>query len=253
MGGRRIEKRAPRRNPLFKIFVALCIAVLALAVTAVMLGIRLSTVSKELALAQSRLEQYADEGILPDAAQDDHQEDGCIPGDDTVATEPTVSEPEGQSETKPDPTPETKTETEKKIGWLDLTGHKEVQAAPKSVFDKYYTYYTTNGVNLRGGPGTGYDRITLIELGTEVKAAAKDGDWTFVTVDGKFGWISSGYLSTSKPEPVAQTQEDEVTSRQAENPSSTEESVPSELTEEIEEIPDWLAPQEEWPTEKSTL
>lgn len=242
MGGRRIEKRAPRRNPLFKIFVALCIAVLALAVTAVMLGVRLSTVSKELALAQSRLEQHAAEGILPDTAQDDHQEDGRIPGDDTVATGPTVSEREGQSETKPDPTPETKTE---KIGWLDLTGHKEVQTAPKSVFDKYYTYYTTNGVNLRGGPGTGYDRITLVELGTEVKAAAKDGDWTFVTVDGKFGWISSGYLSTSRPEPVAETQKNEVTSRQAENPSSTEESVPSELTEEIEEIPGWLTPQEE--------
>ena len=32
-----------------------------------------------------------------------------------------------------------------------------------------------------------------------IKAAAKEGNWTFVSVGSKFGWISSDYLSTKPP------------------------------------------------------
>ncbi|MBR7146810.1 MAG: hypothetical protein IKD11_03730, partial [Oscillospiraceae bacterium] len=44
---------------------------------------------------------------------------------------------------------------------------------------------------------TSHKKIMLVDEGTEVKAAAKDGDWTFVTVKGKFGWIKSEFLVTS--------------------------------------------------------
>ena len=85
------------------------------------------------------------------------------------------------------------------IDWLDLTGHDEVSVKPSSVYDKYYIYYTTGGVNLRSGPGTSYDKVTTVSLGSEVQAAAKQDGWTFVSVDGKFGWINSDFLSTTRP------------------------------------------------------
>ena len=192
MEGRRMERREPRRNPLFAIFVALFIAALALLVLAIILGVKLRAANKQLAIAEMKIAQYEQqEQKQPEREAPDI---GRIPGDDIVATDPTEPEQKPESEVT---TPE---KTEVKIGWLDLTGHKEVQVTPKSVFDKYSTYYAAEGVNLRGGPGTNYDRIKLVELGTQVKAAAKDGDWTFVNVDGKFGWMKSEYLSTTQPE-----------------------------------------------------
>ena len=58
---------------------------------------------------------------------------------------------------------------------------------------------TTEYVNLRSGPGTSYDKVTTVSLGSEVQAAAKQDGWTFVSVDGKFGWINSDFLSTTRP------------------------------------------------------
>ena len=58
---------------------------------------------------------------------------------------------------------------------------------------------TTAGVNVRSGPGTSYDKVTTVSLGSEVQAAAKQDGWTFVSVDGKFGWINSDFLSTTRP------------------------------------------------------
>ena len=87
------------------------------------------------------------------------------------------------------------------VGWLDLTGHDELSVLPESVFSEYATYYTSAGVNLRSGPGTEYSKIQTVDLGTELQAAAKSGDWTLVSVEGKFGWISSRYLSTQPVEP----------------------------------------------------
>ena len=75
----------------------------------------------------------------------------------------------------------------------------QVSVKPSTVYDKYYIYYTTGGVNLRSGPGTSYDKVTTVSLGSEVQAAAKQDGWTFVSVDGKFGWINSDFLSTTRP------------------------------------------------------
>ncbi len=191
MEGRRTERREPKRNPLFAIFVVLFIAALASLILAIIMGVKLRAANKQLAIAEMKIAQYEQqEQKQPEREAPDI---GRIPGDDIVATDPTEPEQESEPETEPE-------KSEVKVGWLDLTGHKEVQVAPRSVFDQYKTYYTAEGVNLRGGPGTNYDRIKLVDLGTQVKAAAKDGDWTFVSVDGKFGWMKSEYLSTTKPE-----------------------------------------------------
>ena len=187
MEGRRMERRTRKRNPLFTIFVVLFISALAMLVLAITMGIKLKAANKQLAIAEMKIAQYEQQKQEQPKREDPDL--GGIPGDNIAATDP--AEPEQSAE------PE---KSEVTVGWLDLTGHKEVQIAPSTVFDKYSTYYATEGVNLRGGPGTNYDRIRLVALGTQVKAAAKDGDWTFVSVDGKFGWMKSEYLSATKPE-----------------------------------------------------
>ena len=86
-----------------------------------------------------------------------------------------------------------------------MTGASALEAHAKTTFVTIGTggitgvYYTTGGVNLRSGPGTSYDKVTTVSLGSEVQAAAKQDGWTFVSVDGKFGWINSDFLSTTRP------------------------------------------------------
>ena len=124
------------------------------------------------------------------AAEDAANEpDEKLPGEDTPAVDP--------NETKE---PDTSvSDSKRKVGWLDLTGHSEVTVLPEKVFNEYASYYTTAGVNLRSGPSTSYGKAQLVDRGTKVKAAAKEGNWTFVSVGSKFGWISSDYLSTKPP------------------------------------------------------
>lgn len=246
MEGRRVQKSAIKRNPLYLIFIGLCTAVLLLLVVVAMLSVQLSKTHKELSQAQSRLEQYESNAVLPGNEQDTEETDGDhVPGDDVEATASnTVPDTKPDTNTGTDPGIGTNTaaETGQKVGWLDLTGHKEVQVAPKSVFDKYYVYYTAEGVNLRGGPGTNYERIRMLERGVEVKGAAKEGGWTFVSVDGKFGWVSSDYLSTTKPETPKEvkTPESKAPSWQPEIPADVSQTAPSAPTEEEQQAPDWL-------------
>ena len=159
MEGRRVSRRKPRRNPLYVLFMGLLALSLVLLITVVVLGFKTVT-----------------------------GEDGSITGENDVSDPTQGDNTTGDNQTGGDT-----------IDWLDLTGHDEVSVRPSSVYDKYYIYYTTGGVNLRSGPGTSYDKVTTVSLGSEVQAAAKQDGWTFVSVDGKFGWINSDFLSTTRP------------------------------------------------------
>ena len=173
MEGRRVSRRKPRRNPLYVLFMGLLALSLVLLITVVVLGFKLKSARSDLAAAQTKIEQLRGGSQTGEDGQTVTGEDGSITGENDVG----------------DPT----------LDWLDLTGHDEVSVKPSSVYDKYYIYYTTGGVNLRSGPGTSYDKVTTVSLGSEVQAAAKQDGWTFVSVDGKFGWINSDFLSTTRP------------------------------------------------------
>ena len=187
MEGRRVSRRKPRRNPLYVLFMGLLALSLVLLITVVVLGFKLKSARSDLAAAQTKIEQLR--------GGQQTGEDGSITGKLAGAvTHVFVSDPTQGDNTTGDN--QTGSDT---IDWLDLTGHDEVSVKPSTVYDKYYIYYTTGGVNLRSGPGTSYDKVTTVSLGSEVQAAAKQDGWTFVSVDGKFGWINSDFLSTTRP------------------------------------------------------
>ena len=180
MEGRRVDRQARGQNPLYVLFLCLLAAVFILLLVTIVLGVKLSSTRRALESAETKLE------ALQDAALNGGETDG-IDGEGL----PDAQEPDG-TETDDAQNGET-------TDWLDLSGHSEIQVRPEKVFDSYVSYYTNAGVNLRGGPGTDYQKVQTVDKGSRVEAAAKSGDWTFVSVDNRFGWIRSDYLSLTPP------------------------------------------------------
>ena len=189
MEGRRVSRRKPRRNPLYVLFMGLLALSLVLLIAVIVLSFKLKSARSDLAAAQTKIEQLRGGSQTGEDGRITNGEDSSLTGENDA------SDPAQDGNTAGDNN-QSGTDT---IDWLDLTGHDEVSVKPSSVYDKYYIYYTTGGVNLRSGPGTSYDKVTTVSLGSEVQAAAKQDGWTFVSVDGKFGWINSDFLSTTRP------------------------------------------------------
>lgn len=60
--------------------------------------------------------------------------------------------------------------------------------------------YATSEVNVRIGPGTEYEKIGVLEWGDSVTRIGKSSnDWSKVIYDNHEAYVSSKYLSTSKP------------------------------------------------------
>ena len=194
MEGRRVSRRSQKYNPLFILFMCMFAAVIVMLILSIVLSVRLGSANKKLAAATeqvTQLEQEVEQLQSDLAAARDRMTDK----DD----KPTVS-PEDAN--KPAQAPEEHQDTATgadSSSWLDLTGHSEVQVKPDRLLDSYQTYYTTAGVNLRGGPATSYTKITTVDRGEKVQVAARDGNWSFVKFGNRFGWISSDYLSTTQP------------------------------------------------------
>lgn len=198
MEGRRVSRKSQKYNPLFIVFMCMFAAVIIMLILSIVLSVRLGSANKKLKAATEQVTQLEQE-----VAQ--LQEDLAAARERTTTVEdgPTVS-PEDAN--KPAQAPEEHQDTApdaSSSSWLDLSGHSEVQVKPAKLLDGYQTYYTTAGVNLRGGPATSYTKITTVDRGEKVQVAARDGNWSFVKVGSRFGWINSDYLSTTQPAPEA--------------------------------------------------
>ena len=63
------------------------------------------------------------------------------------------------------------------------------------------TMYVTPdvGLNVRKGPGTSYSKITKLSKGTAVTVHSTSDGWSKITANGVEGYVSSEYLSSTKP------------------------------------------------------
>ena len=91
-------------------------------------------------------------------------------------SESSTAEPEPEPE-KPDPTPE--------------------PAEPKG------SLYTTADVNMRTGPGTDHDAVSVIPANTKLPYYETRNGWAHVSSDQGEGWISLSYLSKKQQYPFA--------------------------------------------------
>ena len=206
MEGRRVNRSAKQRNPLYVLFLCLIAAVFVLLVAAIVLGARLSSTQKALARAETQIE------ALKKSAAASEQTNPQTPADTTPSapgesTDPANTQtPDGTTEPQPSgTTPDTTAVTPStpattpSSSFLDLNTVTGVDVKPTTLLDKYYTYYTQEKLNLRKGPGTNYDRVVSVEAGEQVQVAARQGNWMFAKVGSRFGWMSADYLSTTKP------------------------------------------------------
>lgn len=199
MDGRRVTHSAPKRNPLYVLFLCLIAAVFVLLVVVIVLSAKLGATQKALDTAKEQIEELQKstvqtgdvDPVLPDEPDD--------PVEPTDPVEPDVPD-EPEDPVEPTEPTEPGTDNENKIGWLDLTGHGYLSVKPSTVYDRYYVYYAAEAVNLRSGPSTNYTRLLTIERGAKVEAVAKDGQWSFVLVNDKYGWVKTEFLSTSPVE-----------------------------------------------------
>ncbi len=189
MEGRRVSSHKSKKyNPLFILFLCLVAAVIVLLVVSVVLGLRLNKVNKTLKESEASVKELTQTV----SRLGDELEKAKKTG--TGAGTPAPALPSGSSGSGT-------TAPASSSSWLDLSGHNEVKVQPTELLDGYTVYYTTAGLNLRSGPGKDYDRITTLDYGDKVQVAARENGWSFIKAGGKFGWVSSDYLSTKEPAP----------------------------------------------------
>lgn len=57
----------------------------------------------------------------------------------------------------------------------------------------------TSNVNVRSGPGTGYQVVDSLRRGERVDVQYCRGSWCYVEKRGPDGWVSANYLSSGRP------------------------------------------------------
>lgn len=196
MEGRRVTHSAPKRNPLYVLFLCLIAAVFVLLVVVIVLSAKLGATQKALDTAKEQIEELQKSAVQigdVDPAEPENPDEPDAPAEPDEPSEP--DEPDEPSD--PGTGSENNENNENKVGWLDLSEHRYLSVKPSTVYDRYYTYYAAEAVNLRSGPSTNYTRLLTIERGAKVEAVAKDGQWSFVLVNGKYGWVKTEFLSTA--------------------------------------------------------
>ena len=116
------------------------------------------------------------------------------PTDPTVPTGP-VGEPPASIPPEPTTEPtEAPKPTEPSVTWEPVSE----------------TVYAKSSVNVRTGPSTSYDKLGQLQEGEAVKRVAIGSNgWSKVEYNGKEAYVSSNYLTTSKPQPTEPKDEEE--------------------------------------------
>lgn len=76
------------------------------------------------------------------------------------------------------------------------------QQTPQITFDETtaVSAWTTSNLNLREQPDGNSSVITVISRGTEIKKASEENGWAYVKVGDNLGYVSTQYISDTKPE-----------------------------------------------------
>lgn len=75
----------------------------------------------------------------------------------------------------------------------------EDQTPATKAIEPVTKYINISSLNVRSGPGTNHAVLTSVTQGQAVTITDLSDSWSKVNVNGKTGWVSSKYLSDSKP------------------------------------------------------
>ncbi len=105
---------------------------------------------------------------------------------ESTPAEEVPAEPEATPEPTPEPTPCPSTRPERAARPFYNEGEQPT-----------YTVTDGNNLNMRGGPGTDYDKIGQVPASTGVTALGtnEDGSWVVVNYNGTYGWLKTEFLN----------------------------------------------------------
>ena len=104
-----------------------------------------------------------------------------------TAAPPAEEQPAAEPEPTPEPTP---VPTFDGLSVQPTTYYNEGEQPT-------YTVTDGNNLNMRGGPGTDYDKIGQVPASTGVTALGtnEDGSWVVVNYNGTYGWLKTEFLN----------------------------------------------------------
>ena len=108
-----------------------------------------------------------------------------------TAEPPAEEQPAEEQPAEPEPTPEpTPVPTFDGLSVQPTTYYNEGEQPT-------YTVTDGNNLNMRGGPGTDYDKIGQVPASTGVTALGtnEDGSWVVVNYNGTYGWLKTEFLN----------------------------------------------------------
>lgn len=93
-------------------------------------------------------------------------------------------------------------ETSKEVENVSEEKTESEQQVSQPTFDETtaVSVWTTSNLNLREEPDGNATVITVISKGTEIKKATEENGWAYVKVDDNLGYVSTQYISDTKPE-----------------------------------------------------
>ncbi len=91
------------------------------------------------------------------------------------------------------------------------TTTSDVPTSTEDVVSASGTIYTTDGVNLRTGPGTNYDIVTSVPAGTALTRTGTTGEWTEVSYSGQTAYVYNVYISTDSTDAELSSQSGTLT------------------------------------------
>ena len=145
---------------------------------------------------------------------------------------------EQQEETKAEE--EEKTEEPKEEEKPEEKQEETKPVEPETTFEEKTMYVTGDSVYVRKGPGTSYESITRLTYRTDVTVTGESSGWYKVRYSGSNGnvegYMSSDYLSETKPAEKTSRGGMEVERKEAAQETPTQESapaVPSSFGEEL--------------------
>lgn len=133
---------------------------------------------------------------------------------ENIKVENSVKEKEDKNEVLEDTEPEVEAEEETKPAIFD-----EITAV---------SAWTTSNLNLREQPDGTSGIITVISRGTEIKKASEENGWAYVMVGDNLGYVSTQYISDTKPEEKAETPAETETPTEAVASNTKVEAIPGQ-------------------------
>ena len=88
--------------------------------------------------------------------------------------------------------------------WKYSGQFNQIRDDPMSIYQATLVARSGSTVNLRSGPGLGYNLIARLKIGTtvEVQAAAGDG-WSYIKSGKRYGYVQNDFLQAVGQEPAA--------------------------------------------------